>query len=286
MHRQTWLITGCSSGFGSLFVTEILRRGDHAIATARSLESLEPLMEAGASCLQLDVTASQAELDAKIEMAEAMFGPIDIVVNNAGYAEVGILEDSSVLMNRSQDVFQRQYDTNFFGTVKMTRSILPLFRRRRAGIIVMMSSVGGNVGMPGASPYVSSKFAIEGLSECLRLETSHLNIRTLVIQPGMFRTSSLTTGSHRNNNSGREDYAALNETMGAAHSMQGTQRGDPTKMVVRVVDLVTGTGLAEGKPMPETLPMGIDAVQAIRLKCEKTLRNLQDWEEMSCGTDY
>ena len=94
MHRQTWLITGCSSGFGSLFVTEILRRGDHAIATARSLESLESLMEAGASCLQLDVTASQAELDAKIEMAEAMFGPIDIVVNNAGYAEVGILEDS------------------------------------------------------------------------------------------------------------------------------------------------------------------------------------------------
>lgn len=102
----------------------------------------------------------------------------------------------------------------------------------------------------------------------------------------MFRTSSLTTRSHRNNNSGREDYVALNETMGAAHSMQGTQRGDPTKMVVRVVDLVKGTGLAEGKPMPETLPMGIDAVQAIRLKCEKTLRNLQDWEEMSCGTDY
>ena len=87
-------MTGCSSGFGSLFVTEIIRRGDVAIATARSLESLEPLMEAGASCLQLDVTATQAELDTKIEMAETMFGPIDILVNNAGYAEVGILEDS------------------------------------------------------------------------------------------------------------------------------------------------------------------------------------------------
>ncbi|CAF9913624.1 hypothetical protein IMSHALPRED_001398 [Imshaugia aleurites] len=237
-------------------------------------------MEAGASCLQLDITASQAELDTKIEMAETMFGPIDILVNNAGYAEVGILEDSS------QEVFQRQYDTNVFGTIKVTRSILPFFRRRRAGTIVMMSSAAGNLGMPGASPYVSSKFALEGLSECLRLETAHLNIQTLVIQPGMFRTSSLNARSYRNNNSGLEDYAALNERMGVANSMQGTQRGEPEKLVMRVVDMVKGSGLAEGKPMPETLPIGIDAVKAIRLKCEKTLRNLQEWEEMSCGTDY
>lgn len=117
-----------------------------------------------------------------------------------------------------------------------------------------------------------------GLSECLRFETAHLNIRTLVVQPGMFRTSSLTTRSHHINNSGREDYAALNERMSAANSMQGTQRGDPKKLVERVVDLVKGTGLAEGKPMPEAMPMGTDAVKAIRLKCEKTLRNLEDWE--------
>lgn len=102
----------------------------------------------------------------------------------------------------------------------------------------------------------------------------------------MFRTSSLTTRSHRINCSGREEYAVLNERMGVANSMQGTQRGDPKKMVERVVDLVKGTGRAEGKPMPETLPMGIDAVKAIRLKCEKTLRNLEDWEEISCGTDH
>ncbi|KAM0800781.1 putative short-chain oxidoreductase [Usnea florida] len=280
MQRQTWLITGCSSGFGSSFVTEILGRGDHAIATARSLHSLEPLMDAGASCLQLDVTASQTELDTKIEMAEAMFGPIDVLVNNAGYAEVGVVEDCS------QEVFQRQYDTNIFGTIKLTRSVLPIFRRRRAGIIIMISSLTGIVGMPGASPYASSKFALEGLSECLRLETAHLNIRTLVVQPGMFRTSNLTPRSHRINSSGHEEYAALNESMGVAKSKQGTQRGDPKKMVERVVDLVKGTGLAESKPMPETLPMGIDAVKAIRLKCEKTLRNLEDWEEISCGTDH
>lgn len=102
----------------------------------------------------------------------------------------------------------------------------------------------------------------------------------------MFRTSSLNARSYRNNNSGLEDYAALNERMGVANSMQGTQRGEPEKLVMRVVDMVKGSGLAEGKPMPETLPIGIDAVKAIRLKCEKTLRNLQEWEEMSCGTDY
>ena len=93
MSQQTWLLTGCSSGFGSSFATEILARGDHVIATARSLVSLEHLIEAGASCLQLDVTASQAELNSKIGMVEAMYGPVDILVNNAGYAEVGILED-------------------------------------------------------------------------------------------------------------------------------------------------------------------------------------------------
>ena len=94
MPQQTWLVTGCSSGFGSSFATEILRRGDRVIATARSFESLEPLMQAGATCLQLDITESQAELDDKIGMADEMFGPIDVLVNNAGYAEVGILEDS------------------------------------------------------------------------------------------------------------------------------------------------------------------------------------------------
>ena len=102
----------------------------------------------------------------------------------------------------------------------------------------------------------------------------------------MFRTNSLTNNSHRSNNSGREDYAALNERMNLANSKQGAQRGDPYKMVTRVIDVVKGTGLAEGMTMPETLPMGIDAVRAIRRKCEKTLRNLQDWEDISCGTDY
>lgn len=279
MAAKTWLVTGCSSGFGSSFVTEILSRGDHAIATARTLASLEHLMEAGASCLQLDVTASQAELDAKIEMAQAAHGPIDILVNNAGYAEVGILEDCS------QEIFQRQYETNVFGTIKVTRSILPYFRHRQAGTIVMMGSVGGCVGLPGGSPYCSSKFALEGISECLSLETRHLNIRTLMIEPGMFRTSSLTSNSHKNHNSGREDYAELNERMSLAHSMHGTQRGDPAKLVARVVDTITGVGLAEGKQMPETLPMGVDAFEAIRLKCEKTLRTLQDWKEISCSTD-
>ena len=102
----------------------------------------------------------------------------------------------------------------------------------------------------------------------------------------MFRTNSLTARSHRNNNSGLEDYASLNERMGVAHSMQGTQRGDPSKMVAKVVDVVKGVGVAKDKEMPEMLPMGADAVQAIRLKCERTLKMLQDWQEVSCSTDF
>ena len=184
------------------------------------------------------------------------------------------LFSTSTLTNKSQRSFQQQYDTNVFGAVKVTRSILPELRRRRAGragIIFMMSSAAGSVGNPGASLYVNSKFALEGtedflrhmsrmalvqnrhlnrtgLSECIRLETADLNTRILVIQPGMFRTSSLTPRSHRNNNSGREDYAALNERVGVANSVQGTQRGDRKKLVVRVVDVLKGTGLAEDKP--------------------------------------
>lgn len=93
-------------------------------------------------------------------------------------------------------------------------------------------------------------------------------------------------GSHHNNNSRREDYAVLNERMGIAHDMQGTQRGDPKKLVAVVVDVVKGEGVAKGKMMPEALPMGPDAVQAIRQKYEMTLKTIQDWEEVSCSTDY
>ena len=119
---------------------------------------------------------------------------------------------------------------------------------------------------------------------------SSLNVcavyETLVVQPGMFRTNSLTDNSHRSNVSDLEDYAVLNDHMALAKSKQGKQRGDPVKMVMRVIDVVKGTGFAEGRSMPETLPMGNDAVRAIRQKCERTLRNLQYWEDMSCGTDY
>ena len=102
----------------------------------------------------------------------------------------------------------------------------------------------------------------------------------------MFRTGSLTARSHRQNISGLKDYAALNERMSVAHNMQGTQRGDPEKLVRCVVDLVRGEGYANGKEMPDALPIGKDAVQAARTKCERTLKTLREWEDMSCHTDF
>lgn len=156
--QLVWLVTGCSSGFGEQFTHSITARGDKVIATARNLSKIQHLKDTGASLLQLDVTDSQEALNDKVAEAIAIHGRIDVLVNNAAYIQVGTCEDLSA------DEFRAQFETNVFGTLKITKALLPHFRQRRSGANVFVSSLSGWVGHDFCGAYAGSKFALEGMS--------------------------------------------------------------------------------------------------------------------------
>lgn len=160
--QLTWFVTGTSAGFGEVFVKKILARGDKVIATARTLSKIQHLKEAGASILELDVTATQSVIDSKVKEALAIYGGIDVLVNNAGYAMLGTLEDVSA------EKWEQQYKTNVFGVVNVTRAFMPHFREKEDGFVVFIGSVGGWSGSAAGGPYCSSKFALEGMSSLLQ----------------------------------------------------------------------------------------------------------------------
>jgi NAD(P)-dependent dehydrogenase (short-subunit alcohol dehydrogenase family) len=177
MSQLTWLITGCSSGFGEELILSILSRGDRAIATTRgSTDRIKHLRDAGAATMSLDVTSSQAELDAKVQEALNIYDGIDVLINNAGYIEAGLIEDITSVISYPKilqlltDSFPSSHErllascnTNLFGPVNLTRSTLPHFRQRKAGTIIFMGSVGGWQGEIGAAPYCVGKFGMEGM---------------------------------------------------------------------------------------------------------------------------
>lgn len=149
-------MTGCSSGFGEQFVHSIVARGDKVIATGRNLSRLQHFNNTDASILQLDVTDSQEAINDRIADAISIHGRIDVLVNNAAYIQVGTWEDLSV------DEFRAQFETNVFGTLKVTKALLPHFRQRKAGVNVFISSLSGWIGHDFCGAYAGSKFALEG----------------------------------------------------------------------------------------------------------------------------
>lgn len=177
MAQLVWLVTGCSSGFGMQFVHSILARGDRVIATARNLEKIEQLKQVGAAVLQLDLTDSQQNIRETVSRAINIYGRIDVLVNNAAYIAVGNWEDLEYVSlgesplwlktianieDRPED-FLAQFDTNVFGTIRVTRALLPHFRQRRNGTMVFIGSLSGWIGHPGVGAYAGSKFALEGI---------------------------------------------------------------------------------------------------------------------------
>ncbi|MCJ1432022.1 hypothetical protein MMC27_001378 [Xylographa pallens] len=282
MPQLTWLVTGCSSGFGEHFVHTILARGDRVIATARRAnECLQHFREAGVPILDLDIAASQAELDAKIREALSIYGEIDVLVNNAGYIELGLVEDVS------HERLLEQCNTNLFGTINLTRSILPHLRQKRSGILVFIGSLAGWVGADGCGPYSATKFALEGVVSCLRSELAPFNIATLLVEPGNFRTDIMDPKRMKTNPTTIGDYVTLSdEVLEGCVAETGSQPGDPRKGVERIIDVVKGEGMAKGKKMPERLPLGRDALEGIREKCEETLRLCDQWEDLISSTDY
>ncbi|KAH7389144.1 hypothetical protein BKA64DRAFT_130702 [Cadophora sp. MPI-SDFR-AT-0126] len=276
----TWFITGCSSGFGEQFVHSILARGDKIIATARKLDSITHLREAGAAVLQLDITDDQESIDALIEKALKIYGSIDVLVNNAAYISVGTWEELGY------EDFRAQFETNVFGTIKVTRALLPHFRQRHKGTVVFIGSLSGWIGHPGCGAYAGSKFALEGIVESLQGEVSPFGIRTLLMEPGRFRTKLLSSQNMKTVQPAIGDYSKFSKAM-VAGLQEGDRKqpGDPAKFVEYVLDLVRGEGIAGGQEVPFRLPLGKDVFDDVKRKCEETLKLLEDWRDVIRGTD-
>jgi NAD(P)-dependent dehydrogenase (short-subunit alcohol dehydrogenase family) len=269
---KTWLITGSSRGLGRDLVQAALAAGDRVVATARRASDLSDFRERYAErvrTVDLDVTDASAAR-AAVAVATEQFGGLDVVVNNAGYANVNSIEDLP------EDDFRRQFETNFFGVYNVTRAALPVLRKQRAGHIVQISSVGGRVGTPGVGSYQAAKWAVGGFSEVLAKEVGPLGIHVTVLEPGGMRTD--WAGSSMRIDDLRPEYQA---TVGALTRMRdvGAFRGDPAKVADLVVRVVS---------MPEPplrLLAGSDAVffakQAARLRAAEDVRFAAE----SCSTD-
>lgn len=194
MNNKTALITGASSGFGLLTTIELCRLGFSVIATMRDLKNKETVIKlckqeevnAPTEFLQLDLT-NQESIDNLRKYLKSS-KPIDVLINNAGFALGGFSEEITI------EEYKEQFETNFFGTIAITNAILPTMRERREGKIINISSISGLIGFPALSPYVASKHALEGWSESLRLELKPFGIEVLLIEPGSFQTKIWTKG--------------------------------------------------------------------------------------------
>ncbi|TGO33555.1 hypothetical protein BHYA_0240g00140 [Botrytis hyacinthi] len=227
--------------------------------------------------MSLDVTDSQAELDAKVQEALKIYDGIDVLINNASYIEAGLVE------NVTHERLVAICNTNLFGPINLTRSILPHFRQRKAGTIIFMGSVGGWQGEVGAGPYCVGKF---GLEECLQKEASQFGIRTMIIEPGYYRTKVYSEANVKWEPLSIPEYEPTQTALkGMVKAVDGNQPGDPKKAAERIIDIVRREGLAAGKETPLRLPLGPDCLQQIKDRCLSTLKILEDWEELINSTN-
>ncbi|RKK74667.1 hypothetical protein BFJ69_g8385 [Fusarium oxysporum] len=277
----TWFITGCSSGFGEALVRQLRSAGDNVIATGRNADTkLSHLKETGAAILDLDVSSSPEVIKSKIEEAWSIYNGIDVVVNNAGYILSGAVEELT------QEDMEKSFQVNFHGPMNITRAVLPYLRKKGSGTLLFVGSQAGWHADPSASGYCASKFALEGAVECLSKELAIFarGLKVLIVEPGYCRTPVFNKIQHVE--SRVPEYAQFNEAVRQAEAtLTESSPGDPEKAVARMIELVRGTGFAEGKKVPLRVPLGSDSWSRVKTKCEETLEICQEWEDMAKSVD-
>jgi len=272
---QVWFITGSSRGFGRALVLAALRAGDRVVATARRPEQLDDVVaEFGDRVLPLalDVTDQGRVVDALYEARER-FGRIDVVVNNAGYANVSPIETAS------EEEFRRQFETNFWGVYHVSRAAIPLLREQGSGLIVQFSSVGGRVGgSPGIASYQAAKFAIDGFSRSLRAEIAPFGTKVLVVEPSGFRTD--WAGTSMEVQDVPADYAStVGQVSGVLRQLANDAPGDPTRAAEILV------ALAKQADIPENLPLGVNATEMSVALDRRLLASDLRWSSVSRSAD-
>ena len=274
--QQTWFITGSSRGFGRTLVRAALEAGDLVAATARRPEQLADLVERFGDRIRpiaLDVTDPAAARAALAE-AQQCFGRIDVLVNNAGYANVAPIETAD------EADFRAQFETNFWGVYNVTKAAIPILREQKSGLVVQFSSVGGRVGgSPGIASYQAAKFAIDGFSRVLRAETAPFGVKVLVVEPSGFRTdwagSSMVV---------HDIPAAYAETVGAVNARLRQNgdgpAGDPDRAAGILVQL------AKRRDIPHHLPLGVHAAEASIALDRQLLADDLKWREVARSADF
>jgi NAD(P)-dependent dehydrogenase (short-subunit alcohol dehydrogenase family) len=271
-----WLITGCSKGLGRALAQQALKSGYRVVATARDPSTVDDIIKEysdAAHPLELDVTKPD-QAAAVVEAAEARFGAVDVLVNNAGYGYVGAIEEGE-----DADV-RTMFETNIFGTWNMIKAVLPGMRERKRGHVVNVSSVGGLATFPAVGFYHMAKFAVEGLSETLAKEVAPFGLGVMVVEPGAFRTDFRGSSMKQS----RVRLPAYADTAGKARDNvlagHGKQQGDPVVGSKAII-----TALEADNP-PLHLVIGGDALDLIRQKLVDLRRDLDTWEDLTRSTNF
>jgi NAD(P)-dependent dehydrogenase (short-subunit alcohol dehydrogenase family) len=275
-NQKVWLITGASRGLGVQLAKAALAAGHKVVATGRDPQKVTAAIGANANLLavQLDVTVP-AQVHAAVKAAVEHFGAIHVLVNNAGNFYAGFFEELSDEQVRSQ------LDTLLFGPMNVTRAVLPLMRQQRAGLLITVSSTAGIAGMQFCSAYAAAKFGVEGWIESLAQEVADFGIRSMLVEPGFFRTDLLSAGSTTYASGSLEDYAArTKETVAAWTGMDGKQGGDPAKLAAAMVQL------AALETPPQRFAGGADAVQAFESKAQALLDQANAHRALSSSLDH
>ena len=274
---KIWFITGASSGFGAELVKAVIETGDKVAATFRKLEQANSFSEqynGNGWGVVLDVTQTE-KISPALQETIDKFGRIDVLVNNAGYGTIGAIEEFSL------EEIRQQMETNYFGAVAVTKTILPILRQQGSGHIVQISSQSGFRATAGFGVYNASKFALEGFSEALAQEVAPFGIRVTIVEPGPFRTQFLATSLKMPQNQ-IEIYqkGPVGQMYQYQQKMNGNQEGDPVKAAKAIVDYVHS-----GKENLR-LPLGKITIQSMRAKLASVENDIAANEAIAVSTIF
>ena len=275
-NNKVWFITGASKGLGLTLAKTLLANGYRVAATSRSIRDLtKELGSASDKFLPLEMNIIKEDsVQETIEATIKYFSTIDVMVNNAGYAQVGTLEELT------DEEVKKCFDVNVFGLLNVIRYIMPHFRKKKSGHIFNISSIGGYTGnFAGWGIYCATKFAVAGLTESLAAEAKAFSVKTTLVYPGYFRTNFLSSGSLQTPKTPIADYAAARQSE-AFHQteMNGNQQGDPVKAALVLIEQSKETNPALH------LFLGQDAFDSAHKKIADVEMDLKNWKEQTFST--
>jgi NAD(P)-dependent dehydrogenase (short-subunit alcohol dehydrogenase family) len=274
--KKVVLVTGAGRGMGVDIARAALDAGHRVVATARAADRVTEALGNSDDLLavSLDITDPDG-VQGAVAAAAGRFGRIDVLVNNAGNFCAGFFEEIT------PDDFRAQVETNLFGPLNVTRAVLPVMRTQRSGLVVTISSTGGLIGQEFCTAYSASKFALEGFMESLAPEVAPFGIRTMVVEPGFFRTDLLTPESTSYAGSSIADYTErTKQTVEAWNGMNSRQGGDPAKLAAALISLATSD-----EP-PVRWVAGADAVAGVQQKANDLLAQVDAHRELSSSLSH